>query len=210
MHAQIGSNSAIIPILLVTGTLFLMFLTSQMIAWFLSYKSKRLEEVAEKARVSAEQERIASLPELITLNLMEIPPQAVQDFWRDKAPAPGTFSTRYVTMLIVDREGRHWMGFFNRMTLISLSKAEYDHQGYCIPQGGPGEQFNITPFKVEDKTYTVYPLFIQTDKQAQRWHELYLNHLTEFAKENPYIAFENCYRRIREGRREEKPCNTAT
>lgn len=149
-----------------------------------------------------EKRRIANLPKLNTQNLMQAPDDFVNTYY--KGAAPGTFGNRYGTMLVVDREDKVWMGFFSSVTLISMALSEYDQASLWIPQVGPGEAHSAPPFIVDGERYSVYPMFIKTEEQRRRWHQLYQNYLQEFANKDPHEAFHTCYREIRESKKKER------
>ncbi|GAC1412962.1 MAG: hypothetical protein NVSMB66_3660 [Candidatus Doudnabacteria bacterium] len=126
---------------------------------------KRRQERKLKQEAEDEMHRIALLPTLYTENLIEVPNEFVSQYYRDNPPQPGTFSIRSITVIVADREGKIWMGFFNSDTFESLAKAEYERANLWVPQVG-----------LDD----IYPVFINNDEQRPRWYELHQNYLREY------------------------------
>jgi hypothetical protein len=99
-------------------------------------ESRRLRRIKleDQARIDAEVARIAALPKLDTSRMLQV--KLTDDAIRASKKHGGVFGSRYVHMLVVDRDGRQYHCFMTRFNIEALWRSGF-------------VQANISPLLVE-------------------------------------------------------------
>lgn len=130
------------------------------------WRWKRKYEKRDEAARIAEQKRIAALPPLEKEYLMHIPEwRAARLCGSEENRKGGWFDTRFVSMVICDRNGTMYFGLMTPDLIRSLAASEFVRGNCYVPIKETGQ-----PVMVNDVYIDVYPDWLNPNKlDAQGW-----------------------------------------
>lgn len=133
-------------------------------AWLLKRRAKK-EESERKKEEEAEAARIAALPRVEKIWLLQSPGGA------GMGPKKGLYGSRYHRLLIMDPDGSTWVGLATPEVLESLKECGYSPYGFWIPFCGPGESRRGRPVEVDGLKIEVYPDWLVPGEDPEIWQQ---------------------------------------
>ena len=187
---------------LILSVIFILFLFSYVVPKFMERNRVKRIEREDQAKIATEAARTASLPKLDTSHMLQI--KLTDEEIGASKKLGGTFGSRYVHMLVIDRDGRQYLCFMTRFNIVTLWRS-----GFIPANISPWLVEREENFMVDGVKIRVYPHALRGFDHSSMIWKLWSKLHREFddMKENHFAVFNSYYDL---GRPREVPVHRAT
>jgi len=152
---------------------------------FVTFILRGLGGLKEKSDFDGHMEReaMAREPRLDRQFFIQMPEADVERYYGKDVIKEffGTFSSRYLHIVVVDFDATVWVGVWREEVARTLANGRFEQGTYFVPLCGPGEGYrnNGTFTELDGKTCEIYPFWFRGKSQEDPSVQKYLQLLAE-------------------------------